>query len=227
MAVAIAGGISGPGRALVEAISAQGTHEIIVLTRKVSGKPGGAAPNVRFVAVDYSDIDSLTAVLEKYNVDTVISTVNNNTRESHCREIEDNEEVHTKPFWRPLLTRIWSLNLSSLPCIIANLGDRINSHSYTSLGSAQYLCVNISYDWKEDGHYEDEVDLTGANYFRTFLPSLITRVAWLDSMSPFFRVSAGGPRVTHPTDDRIVFNDLVHLTEGIKDTKFSIADDST
>lgn len=35
MAVAIAGGISGPGRALVEAISAQGTHEIIVLTRKV------------------------------------------------------------------------------------------------------------------------------------------------------------------------------------------------
>ncbi|KAI3534906.1 hypothetical protein CSPX01_11759 [Colletotrichum filicis] len=82
MAVAIAGGISGPGRDLVEAISAQGTHEVIVLTRKVSGQPGGAAPNVRFVAVDYSDIDSLTAVLEKYNVDTVISTVYNITRES-------------------------------------------------------------------------------------------------------------------------------------------------
>ncbi|KAK7445016.1 hypothetical protein Landi51_08374 [Colletotrichum acutatum] len=83
MAVAIAGGISGPGRALVEAISAQGTHEVIVLTRKVSGKPGGAAPNVRFVAADFSDIGSLTAVLEKYNVDTVISAVNNITRESY------------------------------------------------------------------------------------------------------------------------------------------------
>ncbi|EXF75529.1 hypothetical protein CFIO01_06265 [Colletotrichum fioriniae PJ7] len=36
MAVAIAGGISGPGRALVEAISAQKTHEVIVLTRKIA-----------------------------------------------------------------------------------------------------------------------------------------------------------------------------------------------
>lgn len=40
MAVAIAGGISGPGRALVEAISAQKTHEVIVLTRKVLYHPG-------------------------------------------------------------------------------------------------------------------------------------------------------------------------------------------
>ncbi|KAK1635696.1 hypothetical protein BDP81DRAFT_450551 [Colletotrichum phormii] len=79
MSVAISGGIGGPGRALVEAISARGTHEVIVLTRKVSGRPGGAAPNVRFVAVDYSDIDSLASVLERYNVDTVISAVNNIT----------------------------------------------------------------------------------------------------------------------------------------------------
>ncbi|KAF6810012.1 hypothetical protein CMUS01_13560 [Colletotrichum musicola] len=76
MSVAIAGGTGGLGRATVEAIQARGTHEVIVLTRKVSGNPGGAS-GVRFIAVDYSNIDSLVSVLEDNNVETVISAVNN------------------------------------------------------------------------------------------------------------------------------------------------------
>lgn len=48
---------------------------------KVSGSPG-ADSNVRFVAVDYSNVDALVLVLEEHNVDTVISTVNNITGEN-------------------------------------------------------------------------------------------------------------------------------------------------
>ncbi|GJC77249.1 bifunctional pinoresinol-lariciresinol reductase [Colletotrichum liriopes] len=81
MSVAVAGGTGGLGRALVEAISAKGKRKVIVLTRKVSGSPGDNS-NIHFVAVDYSDVNSLVAVLEGHNVDTVISAVNNITGEN-------------------------------------------------------------------------------------------------------------------------------------------------
>ncbi|GKT56080.1 hypothetical protein ColTof4_13864 [Colletotrichum tofieldiae] len=74
MSVAVAGGTGGLGRALVEAISAKGK-------RKVSGSPGDNS-NIHFVAVDYSDVNSLVAVLEDHSVDTVISAVNNITGEN-------------------------------------------------------------------------------------------------------------------------------------------------
>ncbi|OHF04289.1 hypothetical protein CORC01_00628 [Colletotrichum orchidophilum] len=84
MSVAISGGTGGLCCELVKVFATQGTHEVVVFTRKVSGRPGGAAPNIHFVAVDYSNIDSLVSVLERYNVDTVISTVNNITGENHA-----------------------------------------------------------------------------------------------------------------------------------------------
>ncbi|KAI8179641.1 Oxidoreductase BOA1 [Colletotrichum sp. SAR 10_86] len=81
MSVAIAGGTGGLGRALVEAIQARGRYQVIVLTRKVSGSPAG--PNgIRFVAVDYANVDSLVSVLQENSVEIVISAVNNITGEN-------------------------------------------------------------------------------------------------------------------------------------------------
>ncbi|KAJ0356677.1 hypothetical protein COL154_010896 [Colletotrichum chrysophilum] len=81
MSVAIAGGTGGLGRALVEAIQARGRYQVIVLTRKVSGSPAGSN-GIRFVAVDYANVDSLVSVLQENSTEIVISAVNNITGEN-------------------------------------------------------------------------------------------------------------------------------------------------
>jgi nucleoside-diphosphate-sugar epimerase len=63
--VAVAGGSSGLGRAMVEALEAAKTHDYIVFSRKAT------SPKTR--AVDYSDAGALASLLEYEQVDTIIS----------------------------------------------------------------------------------------------------------------------------------------------------------
>ncbi|KAH7269206.1 uncharacterized protein BKA55DRAFT_629931 [Fusarium redolens] len=63
--VAVAGGSSGLGRTMVDALEAAKTHDYIVLSRKATG--------LETRAVNYSDVDALTAILEIEQVDTIIS----------------------------------------------------------------------------------------------------------------------------------------------------------
>ncbi|GME49632.1 hypothetical protein A1O9_00362 [Neofusicoccum parvum] len=69
--VAVAGGTGSVGRTLVEALQAHPKHNTIVLTRKDPGKDIGAP----VVEVNYNDVESLKDILEKHNIDTVISTI--------------------------------------------------------------------------------------------------------------------------------------------------------
>ncbi|KAF5609115.1 SDR family [Fusarium subglutinans] len=63
--VAVAGGSSGLGRTMVDALEAAKTYDYIVLSRKANG------PETR--AVDYSDINALASLFDSEQVDTVIS----------------------------------------------------------------------------------------------------------------------------------------------------------
>ncbi|KAF5659154.1 SDR family [Fusarium circinatum] len=63
--VAVAGGSSGLGRTMVDALEAAKSHDYIVLSRKATGSETRA--------VNYSDIDALASLLESEHVDTVIS----------------------------------------------------------------------------------------------------------------------------------------------------------
>lgn len=63
--VAVAGGSSGLGRTMVDALTEAKTHDFIVLSRTAT------ASNTR--AVSYSDIDALVHLLESEQIDTVIS----------------------------------------------------------------------------------------------------------------------------------------------------------
>ncbi|KAF4449680.1 Isoflavone reductase like protein [Fusarium austroafricanum] len=65
--VAVAGGSSSLGRAMVDALEAAKTHDYIILSRKATG------PKTR--AANYSDVTSLTSLLESEEVDVVISTL--------------------------------------------------------------------------------------------------------------------------------------------------------
>ncbi|KAM0243060.1 hypothetical protein ACHAP5_006934 [Fusarium lateritium] len=63
--IAAAGGSSGLGRTMVEALKAAKTHDFIVLSRKATG--------TETRAVDYSDVDALASLLESEHVETIIS----------------------------------------------------------------------------------------------------------------------------------------------------------
>ncbi|KAM0549492.1 hypothetical protein ACHAPJ_009308 [Fusarium lateritium] len=75
--VAIAGGGGGMGRTLVDQIRLAGKHQVFILSRKESG---GSQPNQQSASAhlkcDYDDIDSMVAILEANQIDTVISTIN-------------------------------------------------------------------------------------------------------------------------------------------------------
>ncbi|SPO01952.1 uncharacterized protein DNG_04625 [Cephalotrichum gorgonifer] len=72
--VAVAGGTGSIGRSVVEEIVADGKFEVIVLSRKIDPeleKTLGA----RILAVDYSNPDTIVALLEENRVDAVISAL--------------------------------------------------------------------------------------------------------------------------------------------------------
>lgn len=88
--VAVIGGTGSVGKTIVDAFAAEGTHEVVVISRKVrdhtfilSSKPyvlinmqvpeGKSAAKV--IAVDYTNVEELTKTLEENNIHTVISTI--------------------------------------------------------------------------------------------------------------------------------------------------------
>ena len=73
--VAIAGGSSGIGRAIAQAIVERGKHNVLILSRKPS-------EYLTTLVVDYSDVSKLQSVLEEHNVHTVISALSFSNDES-------------------------------------------------------------------------------------------------------------------------------------------------
>lgn len=97
--IAVAGGTGKLGRAIVDALISEGKHTTLVLAREVCGQYQGQLPLIielvadsncdllqaseskekelgaRIVAVNYGDIDGVSAALESNKVDIVISTI--------------------------------------------------------------------------------------------------------------------------------------------------------
>ncbi|KAF1843684.1 NAD(P)-binding protein, partial [Cucurbitaria berberidis CBS 394.84] len=71
--VAIAGGFGDLGQQFSQAIKATGKHEIIVLKRK--GGTSKDLPGFDVAGVDYSDIASLTTLLDERKVHTIVSAL--------------------------------------------------------------------------------------------------------------------------------------------------------
>ncbi|UPL03669.1 hypothetical protein LCI18_014603 [Fusarium solani-melongenae] len=72
--IAVAGGTRGIGRAIAEAINRKENYDVKVFSR--SPNPTLEAENgIPVIAIDYTDVDSTTKVLEDNKIDTVISTL--------------------------------------------------------------------------------------------------------------------------------------------------------
>ncbi|KFZ17630.1 hypothetical protein V502_04503 [Pseudogymnoascus sp. VKM F-4520 (FW-2644)] len=72
--VAVAGGTGSIGRAIVEAIIAQGKYEVIVLGRN-SNNELEESLGTRVISADYSDVHSLVALFEQNKIHTVVSAM--------------------------------------------------------------------------------------------------------------------------------------------------------
>lgn len=70
--VAVAGGTGGVGRTIVDALKDDPRHHTIILSRHIPERDDFGVP---VIAVDYNDINALKAVLEKHEIQTVISAL--------------------------------------------------------------------------------------------------------------------------------------------------------
>ncbi|KAM0342061.1 hypothetical protein ACHAPU_009789 [Fusarium lateritium] len=109
--LAVAGGSSGLGRAMVDVLNAAKPHDYIVLSRKATGTESRA--------VDYSDTDALLSLLEFEKVDTIISILPIDNDESGQAQLNlvkaTDQSEHTKRFLPSELE--WSIPKSRLPCL--------------------------------------------------------------------------------------------------------------
>ncbi|KAF7177894.1 hypothetical protein CNMCM7691_006370 [Aspergillus felis] len=88
--IAVAGGTGKLGRAIVEALKNTTGHRVAVLTRKATDDLAKEL-GVPLLVADYSNVDSLTHLLENNQIDTVISAmslINDETSNSQLNLIE-------------------------------------------------------------------------------------------------------------------------------------------
>ncbi|KAL4921382.1 pyridoxal phosphate-dependent transferase [Aspergillus aurantiobrunneus] len=72
--IAVAGGTGGVGKTIVDVLTQQAKHEVIVLTRKVR-ENSPILSRSKQVEVNYTDIASVTRALEEHRVHTIVSAI--------------------------------------------------------------------------------------------------------------------------------------------------------
>ncbi|RFU79992.1 nmra-like family [Trichoderma arundinaceum] len=69
--VAVAGGTGGLGRTIIDVLEASSEHDYIILSRESKEN----SPQQNVVYADYSNVDSLTQLLDKHEIHTIISVL--------------------------------------------------------------------------------------------------------------------------------------------------------
>ncbi|KAL4946409.1 hypothetical protein BDV06DRAFT_208706 [Aspergillus oleicola] len=72
--IAVAGGTGGVGQTLVDVLTQEAKHEVIVLTRKAKQK-NPTLSRARQIEVDYNDVAGLTKRLDEHKIETIISAL--------------------------------------------------------------------------------------------------------------------------------------------------------
>ncbi|KAL4819612.1 pyridoxal phosphate-dependent transferase [Aspergillus spinulosporus] len=72
--IAVAGGTGGVGKTIVDVLTQQAKHQVIVLTRKAQ-ENNPILSRAKQVEVDYANIPSLTQILNEHKVHTIISAI--------------------------------------------------------------------------------------------------------------------------------------------------------
>ncbi|EXL65995.1 hypothetical protein FOPG_17807 [Fusarium oxysporum f. sp. conglutinans race 2 54008] len=125
--IAVSGGTGGLGRAIVDGLNAAGKSTVVVLSRE-STKEKEKELGARMIAADYDEVASVSAVLEKNNIDTVICTLSAPGPEAELALISAVEKSRVTNRYIPA---IWSIPYNS----ITTTGSKIMIPYFPPAGS--------------------------------------------------------------------------------------------
>ncbi|WKT54474.1 NmrA-like domain [Fusarium oxysporum f. sp. vasinfectum] len=232
--IAVAGGTGGLGRAIVDGLNAAGKSTVVVLSRE-STKEKEKELGARMIAVDYNDVASVSAVLEKNNIDTVICTLSTPGPEAELALISAVEKSRVTNRYIPA---IWTIpyNSEMIP-YFPPAGSKLQVLAALEKTSLQYTAFY-------NGFFLD--------YFVPGVPTYLRPLTWaVDVQNNAASIPGTGdvPVVlTHTSDvakfvaaymekpnwdkeayiigNRLTLNELIRLVEEAKGVKFTVTYDS-
>ncbi|KAF4540747.1 NmrA-like family protein [Lasiodiplodia theobromae] len=236
VAIAVAGGTRGIGRAIAETIQRQGKHDVKILSRtenlKVESESG-----CEVIPVDYDNVENLTKVLIENKIDTVISTLFLTTTGAPQTNLIHASEA--SQYTRRFIPSIWGIpytkdQLKNFPIGLAKL-EALEALEKSSL---EYTLFYVGYF----------LDFWGHPHVKTYqLPNIIavdiehnvaaipgtgdTPVTFTHTfdVAEFVAASLELPkwdRESYVIGETVTWNEFVRIAEDVKGTKFKVTYDS-
>ncbi|OGM51062.1 hypothetical protein ABOM_000293 [Aspergillus bombycis] len=231
--VAVAGGTTAIGRAIVKAIEKDGSHECVILSRNDSN-------DSKVLAVDYSDPKSLQSVLEEHEVHTVISAVSLQSEASGQAQLNLIEAADRSKATRRFMpsefgAKYDSSHLAALPL-----------HAFKFKAIELLETSSLEYTLFSNGLFMDY-------WFAPHIPSAFdfNAPSWVDLDNNFAAIPGNGDTplvLTHSQDigrfvvkvlglnewekrcflvgDRLTLNEFLRIAEEIKGVSFERHDDA-
>ncbi|KAL4876544.1 hypothetical protein BJY04DRAFT_231562 [Aspergillus karnatakaensis] len=220
-AVAVAGGTASVGRAIVEALLANGLYKVVVFTRTIPEEP--ITKGAQYLAVDYSDVDSIVSVLEQHNIDTVISTTGGHgapETEKNLIQAADKSAV-TNRFIPSIFGMRYPVEHRSLPGAETNLiaieALKTTSLQWTAVCNGSYLSpMTMVIDMAGKaaaipGSGDTPVVFTYSKDVAKFTAALLTLDHWEED--------------SYVIGDRVTWNQFPKLAQDVTGEKFKVTHD--
>ncbi|KXH50572.1 hypothetical protein CSAL01_11743 [Colletotrichum salicis] len=234
--IAVAGGTGDLGRAIVEAILADGKFPVIILSRKAD-EDREKEIDARILPVNYSSADDIARVLEEKNVHTVISTLNNMASrqpELNLIAAADQAEVtkrYVPSIWGATFSRKYAEEMPIIKpkiLIVDTLEETSLEFSawYPAYFADCYVCPPLK------SHLESMAMVVDVVNNKAGIPGSGNVPVALTFTSDLAKFVAAAPNLpkwekeTHLVGDKLTRNQLVELAEAVKGVKFDVAYDS-
>ncbi|UPK89359.1 hypothetical protein LCI18_000294 [Fusarium solani-melongenae] len=234
--VAVAGGTGGLGRALIEAILADGKFDVVILARKYDEEKEKQI-GARILQVDYTNIEALTKVLEDNAAHTVISTLNiiSSTEPELNLITAADKSALTKRY----VGNVWGvdytdefMNMSPLFQAKHAVTDALDSTSlehtvwYTGYFADYYLMPHAKSYLNMMTAVVDMANNTGTIPGSGNVPVVFT---YTQDVARYVAASLTLPRWSSRTwlvGDKVTWNEVVALAESAKGVRFNVTYDS-
>ncbi|KAI8717075.1 NmrA domain-containing protein [Fusarium sp. LHS14.1] len=238
--IAVAGGTRGIGRAIAEAINRKENYDVKIFSR--SANPALEAENgIPIIAIDYTDIDSMTKVLEDNKIDTVISalfvTFDGKSQVDLIHAAEASK--HTRRF----IPSIWGIPYSREHKLTNGLTNRQVGERQMTIGQSKLDAVEalekstleytLFYGYPRVKSYQRQnLIVVDIEYNKAAIPgdgnTPVTFTHTFD-VAEFVAASLELPsweKESYIIGDSMTWNEFLRLAEEVKGEKFEITHDS-
>ncbi|KAH7123445.1 hypothetical protein B0J13DRAFT_455912 [Dactylonectria estremocensis] len=230
--VAVLGGTGHFGKTIVEVLNEDPNHSVIILSRKQAATSDTGVP---VVAVDYADVATLEKVFEQHKIHTVISCIGTNDQALADAQNTAIRAAESSSTTRRFISSNWAtpFDPESVAASVRNQGPE--------------LLRQTSLEWTEifNGYF---LDYWGMPYIKTHMTpttaaiDMVNKVAAIPgtgnellSFSYTFDVAKVIARMlelstweeeTYIISENLSWNELLHLAEKARGSKFEVHYDS-